>query len=204
VNMLQALTYSGIPTLLRTAALDYAQIGKVLDAGAHGVIVPMINTAEEASKLVDATRYPPLGRRSWGPTRPLMTMKGYSPASANAKTICGVQIETAKALDNLDAIFAVNGVDMAMVGPYDLAISLGISPGPGIINADHRRALVHIANAAARHGVVPAIFGPDATTAMEFQTLGYTAITVAHDAALLSTLARRELEIAKAMAKESR
>ena len=198
VSMLQAASISGTPTILRTASLDDAEIGRVLDAGAAGVIVPMINTADEARALVEASRYPPQGRRSWGPTRPLMTVPGYSPETANRRTICGVQIETAQALGNLDEIFAVEGVDFAMVGPYDLAINLGISPGPGIINAAHRDAIKSIADACHRHGVVPAIYGPNARAAMEFLPLGYTALTIVHDTALLSSFARKEAETGRA------
>ncbi len=198
VNMLQALSISGITTLVRTASLDDAEIGRVLDAGAQGVIVPMINTGAEAQHLVDAARYPPKGRRSWGPTRPAILVPGYSPEVGNERLICGVQIETAEALDNLDEIFAVDGVDMAMVGPYDLAINLGIAPGPGIINAKHRDAIARIADACHRHGVVPAIYAPAAAAALEFVPLGYSALTVVHDAALLSSFVRSELATARA------
>ena len=104
-------------------------IGKVLDAGAYGVICPMINTREEAEQLVTSMRYPPRGTRSNGPARVGLYGSGGSyQKTANEEILCLPMIETGKAVDNLEAILDVRGVDGVYIGPSDLGFSLGLEP----------------------------------------------------------------------------
>ena len=104
------------------------RIGQALDVGATGVIVPMVNSAEEARRAVDAARYPPEGRRSWGPSRRATGGDALDYArEANGEVVVLAQVETALAVDNLDEILSVQGLSGIMVGPADLAISLGYS-----------------------------------------------------------------------------
>jgi len=122
-----ALAPSNLSTLVRAPWNDAATIGQILDVGATGVIVPMVNTADQARRAIAAARYAPDGTRSWGPRR-----TAYLPGDAdtyageaNDNTVVITQVETAEAIDNLDDILAVPGLSGVMIGPADLAISLG-------------------------------------------------------------------------------
>jgi 4-hydroxy-2-oxoheptanedioate aldolase len=124
IQMLQAIGNTSTLPLARPAWNEPGQIMKLLDAGAMGVICPMINTAEEARRLVAACRYAPLGERSFGPTRAgLVHGAGYW-RTANETILVLAMIETRRALDNLDEILAVDGLDGVYVGPADLGLSL--------------------------------------------------------------------------------
>src|SRR4051812_7036810 len=123
----------GPAPLVRLAAGTVENVKRALDAGAYGVIAPMINTRAEAESLVAAARFPPDGCRSfgslWAPLAFDTDMPGYL-QGANEQILVGVQIESVAALANLDAILSVPGVDLAFVGPVDLSISLGLPPIP--------------------------------------------------------------------------
>jgi 4-hydroxy-2-oxoheptanedioate aldolase len=128
LTMLQVLQGLPAPVLARVPWNEPGIVMKCLDAGFSGVICPMINTAEDARRLVQATRYAPLGGRSFGPTRAnLVHGAGYAKA-ANASVLVLAMIETREALGNLDAILAVEGIDGVYVGPSDLGLSLGHEP----------------------------------------------------------------------------
>jgi 4-hydroxy-2-oxoheptanedioate aldolase len=118
--MLQAISISGTPALVRVPWTDQAQIMRALDLGAAGVVVPMVSTGEQAKLAADACRYPPKGIRSFGPVRSY-----YAPDGTVADPICLVMVETAEAMQNLDAIASTPGVDGILIGPADLALSLG-------------------------------------------------------------------------------
>ncbi len=124
-----AFAPSNVSILVRAPWNDQATIGQILDVGASGVLVPMVNTAEEAARAVAAARYAPLGTRSWGPGR-----SAYLPddaatyaREANDNVVIMTQIETAEAIENLDEILDVPGLSAVVIGPADLAISLGYS-----------------------------------------------------------------------------
>jgi 4-hydroxy-2-oxoheptanedioate aldolase len=122
-RLMQAMDLSGTPSLVRVGGIDQVQIMRALDLGAVGVIVPTVSTEAEARAAADSTRYPPQGVRSFGPVR-----NHYSVQPTATEPLCFVMIETAEALDNLDAIAAVPNVDGLFVGPVDLALSLGLGP----------------------------------------------------------------------------
>lgn len=127
-NMLIALYPTESTIIVRAPWNDFVWINHVLDIGAEGVILPWVNTAEEAEKGVDAIKYPPVGHRSWGPRRAASLYGGDAEqyaVQANDNTLFLPQIETAQAVENLDAILSVDGVDGIMIGPNDLAFSLG-------------------------------------------------------------------------------
>jgi len=132
-ELIRVIDLCGVAPLVRLSTNDPVQIKRVMDAGAHGVIVPMVNSVKEARKAVDAVRYPPEGNRGVG----LARAQGYGSDFEkykewlNKKSIVIVQIEHIKAVENLDAILSVDGVDGFIVGPYDLSGSLGI---PGQFN----------------------------------------------------------------------
>jgi 2-keto-3-deoxy-L-rhamnonate aldolase RhmA len=129
-ELIRVIDLCGVAPLVRVAANEQVQIKRVMDAGAHGVIVPMVNSAMEAEQAVAAVRYPPQGRRGVGLSR----AQGYGTTFeryrdwVSRESIVIVQVEHILAVDNLAAILAVAGVDGFIVGPYDLSGSLGL-PG---------------------------------------------------------------------------
>ncbi len=125
--MLQALDARGVGTLVRAQWNDPSSIMKALDAGAQGVIVPMVNSAAEAVQATRASRYPPLGFRSWGPVRASLGNTSYSPESANREIVCIVMVETPEAVDAVDEIVDVPGVDGILIGPYDLSLTTNLN-----------------------------------------------------------------------------
>lgn len=122
-----ALQPTALSVLVRPLSNDAAVIGQILDAGADGVIVPMVNTVDDARRAVAAVRYPPHGTRSWGPRRAARLHGGAEAYAREAGGSVAVftQVETAQALGNLDEILSVPGLDGVLIGPADLAISLG-------------------------------------------------------------------------------
>ena len=125
VPMLQALSAAGCPPVVRVEWNDPATIMKTLDAGAEGVIIPMVNSVDEARAAVAACRYAPEGSRSWGPMRARMLNPEYSVESGR-DPICAVMIETVQAIGSLEQILdQVSGLDAVFVGPADLSASMG-------------------------------------------------------------------------------
>ncbi len=121
ISLVQALALGGADTIIRVGGNDPTSIMRAMDVGAIGVIVPMIDTPEQAASAASAMRYPPVGSRSYGPTRARYT----SVDEANADVLCLPMIETALGHENLEAIAAVPGVDGLFIGPVDLTLSLG-------------------------------------------------------------------------------
>ncbi len=117
---------SAIP-MARVLQNDFALIGRLLDEGMMGIIIPMVNTADDAKKAADACRFPPIGQRSWGWGRTRMNGGDYSDW-IDDQVFVAVQIETAEAVENAEAILATPGVDGCWVGPSDLSLSLGVHP----------------------------------------------------------------------------
>jgi 4-hydroxy-2-oxoheptanedioate aldolase len=128
LTMLQALQGLPAPVMARVPWNEPGVLTKCLDAGFSGVICPMINTTGDATRLVQATRYAPLGSRSFGPTRANMVHGAGYAKTANSKILVLAMIETREALANLDAILAVDGIDGVYAGPSDLGLSLGYEP----------------------------------------------------------------------------
>jgi len=128
LTMLQVLQGLPAPVLARVQWNEPGIIMKCLDAGFSGLICPMINTAADARRLVEAARYAPLGGRSFGPTRANLVHSPAYARTANAQVMLLAMIETREALSNLDAILAVEGIDGVYVGPSDLGLSLGYEP----------------------------------------------------------------------------
>ena len=126
VPLLQAIAGAGGTAVVRVPWNEPGVIMNALDAGASGVIVPMVNTAAEAEQAVASCRYPPQGNRSWGPTRAALGASNYSAVWANERVLCIVMVETPAGVDNVDEILEVPGVDAVFVGPTDLALSFGV------------------------------------------------------------------------------
>lgn len=111
--------------LVRVADCDRFHIGSALDAGAEGVIIPLIETAEQAARAIDWSRYPPLGSRSCGGVRPLGDFAAYKEQAART-TVVALMIETGTGLENVADIVRSPGLDMIFIGPGDLSLSLGV------------------------------------------------------------------------------
>jgi 4-hydroxy-2-oxoheptanedioate aldolase len=124
VGMLQAMRASDVTPLVRVPWLDPAAIMKALDAGAYGVICPMINNRAQAAELVSYVRYPPEGPRSLGPTRANFSAGSNYAAEADGHILCFAMIETAEAYQNLEEIVSTPGLDGVYIGPADLTLGL--------------------------------------------------------------------------------
>ena len=122
--MFQAMRASGKTLMARVPWREPGIIMKCLDAGAMGIICPMINSAEEAAEFVSYLRYPPLGQRSYGPTRAVFAYPGYNTREANEEILAFAMIETAQGMENLEEIAATPGLDGIYVGPSDLTLGL--------------------------------------------------------------------------------
>ena len=158
-----------------------------LDAGAYGVICPMINTREDAQKLVQYTHYAPQGGRSFGPVRATLYGGADYPQHANKTIVAFAMIETAQALDNLDSILSVEGLDAIYIGPSDLSLSLGCKPVFDDVEPKAQQAIEHIVARAKAHGVVAGIHNGRTDVARARVTMGYRFVTLGSDARLLAT-----------------
>ncbi|MFQ5971404.1 MAG: HpcH/HpaI aldolase/citrate lyase family protein [Alphaproteobacteria bacterium] len=189
VTMLAAISTTETMPLVRVPWLDPGIIMKSLDAGAYGVVCPMINTRADAEKLVSACRYPPLGNRSFGPTRALIYAGADYAKHANDTVIPFAMIETRDALDNLDDILSVEGLDAIYIGPADLSLALGCTPKFDQEEKPVVEAIEHIAAAARRHGVVAGIHNGTPAYAQRMIDLGFRFVTIMSDARLLAAKA---------------
>jgi 4-hydroxy-2-oxoheptanedioate aldolase len=190
----RALVGSDVAPLARVAANDFTLIGRALDAGAYGVVVPLVNTAEQATAAARACRYPPDGERSFGPNRAAIVMESLNPKKL-AEVACIVMVETAEGLANVDAIASTPGVDAILVGPSDLAIGLGLAPDDR--GAKHADAVKRVAGACRSAGIAAGIVLGDGATSKSHIALGFQFINVATDLGLIVSGFGRELAIAR-------
>jgi 4-hydroxy-2-oxoheptanedioate aldolase len=194
VTMLQGISTTGVVPLARVPWNDPARIMKILDAGAYGVICPMINTRAEAQALVAASKYYPAGYRSWGPVRAsIYAGTDHTPKNANDTLLVIPMIETAEAVKNLDQILSVPGVDAVYVGPSDLSLTLGCTPKLDQTEAPVVEAQQRIVEACRRHRIVAGIHNATAAYAREMITAGYQFVTLASDSRFLAAKAAEEV-----------
>ena len=183
--MLQAISTTAAIPLVRPSCLDPAQIMRFLDAGAYGIICPMISNAAEGAALVSACRYPPVGRRSFGPARGLLYGGSDYAAHANDEILVLGMIETRGGLDNLDEIIATPGLDGIYVGPNDLALALGYSSIPESNEPEMMAAVASIVAATTQHGKLSGIFCSSSAGAARRISEGFDLVTPGNDAMLL-------------------
>lgn len=184
--------------MVRVDSNNPTSIGRALDAGAAGIIVPLIDTAADAAAAVNAAKYPPLGRRSYGPMRSALRV-GPVPAEANASTLVFAMIETPDGLTNVKEICATPGLDGVYVGPSDLALAVGGAfPGDPAIEAEFNEALTAVADAAAAAGIAAGIHTAAGTIAAQRLGQGYTFVTIASDLTHLELAAKAHLDAATA------
>ena len=191
--MLQAISATPATPLVRVPSLDPARIMHLLDAGAYGVICPMISTPEQAAALVAACRYPPKGKRSFGPSRGLLYGGPDYVANANEAVMVIPMIETAEAVERIEDILAIDGIDMIYLGPNDLAFEL--DGHVGFPRPESEAALAHVLDAANRHGVPAGIFCGSAEEARTRATAGFRLVTPANDFAHLTRSMREAVGV---------
>ncbi|MDG2028430.1 MAG: aldolase/citrate lyase family protein [Acidimicrobiales bacterium] len=196
IAMLQVMELSDATPIVRVPWNEPGIIGRMLDGGAMGIIIPMVNSVAEAEAAVHACRYPPEGGRSHGPFRAAAQHGPDYSATANDRVLCIPMIETMHAVERLDEILAVPGVDAIYVGPADLSLSLGLEPRNNDDDARFTETIEHIAATAAAAGVVPGIHA-NAGLASRRQDQGFRLITVSTDAAALRSKLADELRVSR-------
>lgn len=195
--MLPAISTTATTPFVRVPWNDPPIIMKVLDAGAYGVIVPLVNNREEAERAVAACRYPPDGIRSFGPIRAaLYGGRGYV-QGANDELACIVMIETREALDNLDEILSTPGVDAAYIGPSDLAYALGLPPVGDNDDPKHVETVAMIARKCREHGIAAGIHTSSLAYTQRYLEAGFNFVTLGSDGGFMQRLARQELAEAR-------
>jgi 4-hydroxy-2-oxoheptanedioate aldolase len=201
VAAIGAVHGAGATPALRIPLNDFALVSRALDFGAEAIIAPMINTASDARAFAAVAKYPPLGQRSWGPTR-AMALQGKSVAldylrEANEGTLTCAMIETPTALANVNEIATTPGIDALFVGPYDLSTSLSAGKAQDIQAPEVERAIDVICEAAVKAGKIPGIYCRDANRALAMARRGFRYITVGSDLGFLRDGTAAQLKVLK-------
>lgn len=191
VDMLTAISTTSTVPMVRVPWLDPGIIMKMLDAGAYAVICPMVNSRADAEKLVSAMRYPPRGQRSFGPIRAQLYAGSDYARHANDTVVCFAMIETRQALDALDDILSVDGIDAVYIGPSDLSLSLGCTPKFDQDEKPVVEAIDHILARARAHGVVAGIHNGTPEYALAMIEKGFQFVTVGSDARFVAAGAQQ-------------
>jgi 4-hydroxy-2-oxoheptanedioate aldolase len=194
--MLQGITAAGAIGIMRVRWNEPAAIMSALDAGAYGVIIPMIETPEDAAAAVKASRYPPRGQRSYGPIRVRDVFGSTDPDVIDNIAVI-IMIETAEAMERLDEIVAVPGIDAIYIGPSDLALALGEKPGT--TSPVLQEAIDKIVAAGHRHGLAVGIHTAAGDVARGYLDQGLDFATIFSDAGLLAWAVQQQLAGAKAV-----
>ena len=192
LSAIRAVNTTAAASIVRVPSLDPAFAGKVLDAGAHGVIFPVVETADDAAAAVRACRYHPQGMRSFGPVRAGLLF-GRDPDVLAALAVCIVMVETARAVDNIDEIVSVEGVDAVFIGPGDLAITYGMPVAPAPVPGVHADAIEAVRQAASKAGLAVGMSCPNAEAALELTAAVYTFLPIGADTHWVTATARAQV-----------
>ena len=192
VDGIRAIERCGAVPLTRVATNVPWMIGKALDAGALGVIVPMVEDGADAAVAVGACRYPPRGTRSFGPTRAQLFDKPQT-ARGFEDVLCFVMVETERGVANVDEIARTPGLDGIYIGPSDLTLALGHATLAGPESPLLREPIEQIAAACRRNGIIAGIHCVDGSTAGRFAERGFQLITCFKDTTLIANAALREV-----------
>ena len=186
VACFQAMQSHPVLPMVRVPWNEPGIVGKVLDAGAYGIICPMINTRAEAEAFVSYCRYPPAGKRSNGPIRAGIYGVGTTyQATANQEVLCIPMIETQEAVDNLDVILDVPGIDAVYIGPSDLGFSMGLIP---VLDREEQVILdiyARILDATKRRGIRACVHCGSPAYAARMIAMGFNLVTISNDSGLL-------------------
>lgn len=193
VHLLQAISSTPAVPLARCAGLTLAEINKLLDAGAYGIICPLIDSVDEAALFARSCRYPPRGARSFGPARGLLYGGSDYLSKADDEILSLAMIETPNALEQIERIMDVDELDGVYVGPSDLGIAMGLGPNAW---PDERitQAIEHILDVAHARGKYAGIFCGPAAMGEACTALGYDLVTPGNDVNLLRAGATERIE----------
>jgi len=196
-NMMAAMSYSKSTPIMRVISNDLGQINRALDIGAHGVIVPLVNSKEDAQKAVHAARYSPKGGRSWGPRRVSLRDPEYT-ETADKEVMVIPQIETKTAVDNIEQILSVEELDAIFVGPFDLSMSLGVFQK--FESPTFLKAIKTVISSCRAHDIAPGLLAPTGPTEVSIKQ-GFTMINLGGDSGFIATAAKDAFDRAKAAVK---
>ena len=197
VSMLRAIESAGAASLVRVSQNEPWLLMRALDAGALGVIVPMVNSAAEAARAVAACRFPPAGTRSYGPIRASNVIGSKHPEALADEVLCIVQIETREGVENVEEIAATPGLDGIYIGPADLALAMGLPLDLSNGKAEHAEAIERVREACQKNDVAVGLHGTSGQSAREYAEQGYSMVNVGVDYLLLAEAVRREVETAR-------
>jgi len=197
LNMIRAIDLGVSVPVVRLRWNDPAHIGQVLDAGAMGIIVPMINSAEDAAAAVRAARYAPEGERSYGPIRAEIRDGDQYLERANERIAVIPMIETVEALDSVEDIVAVPGVDAVYVGVYDLSLAMGLPAGPNDGIEEFDAALSRVLEACGQAGVIAGCHANPATASRRLEQ-GFRMVSASADIVAVTSGLASALEAARA------
>ena len=193
-----AISQTDTVPVVRVAWNDPATIMRALDLGAYGIIVPLVNTAEEAAQAVAACRYPPVGIRSAGPVRAMHYGGADYLAEANDEIVVMAMVETKEGLANLDAICATPGLDAVYIGPSDLSFALDLKPRPDNPDPLHLKTCDRIRDTAHKHGIKAVMHCAGAEFAAGAVERGFDMVMLTSDLNSLIAGARVQLDAFKA------
>jgi 4-hydroxy-2-oxoheptanedioate aldolase len=203
-NMLPAISTTATVPLVRVPWNEPYEIMKVLDAGAYGVIVPMVNNRAEALQAVAACRYPPLGNRSFGPIRGAMYGgKGYA-QEANDQLACIAMIETVEGIENVEEIVTTPGLNGIYIGPADLALAMGLPVSGDQPQEEHLEMVKHIQSVCVKHNVAIGIHTSSLKYSQKYLELGFNFVTLGSESGHMMKNAARELAAARGTAEQKR
>lgn len=192
--------WTGLTPIVRVPALSYEQISQALDGGAQGVMLPRVTSPDQVRDAVAVVKYPPVGRRGSALGRGHTEFKGgdvvQMMAESNRETFVIVQIETREAVERIDEIVSVPGVDAALIGPNDLSIALDV---PGKMRDPVLVAAIDgMMAACARHGVYPAIHTNDIALTTEWARKGMRLVSISSDLGFLQRAAKEAADTIRA------
>jgi len=191
LEMLTAISTTDVTPMVRVPLNDPAAIMKALDAGAYGIICPMVNDRATCEQFVGACRYAPLGYRSSGPLRAELNGGSDYHAQADHTVLALAMIETLEAVENLDAILATPGLDGIYVGPSDLSLTMGLPPGQDKTDAVMLETLGKIVAGCQRHRVKAGIHTGSTAYAKRMVEMGFNLVSPIGDAIFLNTAGRQ-------------
>jgi 4-hydroxy-2-oxoheptanedioate aldolase len=201
VTMLQAISTTETVPIVRVPWNEPGIIMKSLDAGAYGVIVPMVNSRAEAEAAVGACRYAPQGYRSYGPGRAVLYAGRDYAANANETVLCICMIETREAIERADDIVSTPGLDAIYVGPSDLSVSLGLLPGYDQTAPEFVSAIERVVECCRRHNVIAGVHAGAPEVAKKRIEQGFRFVQMCDDAGSLARGAASAVAEMRASAK---
>jgi len=193
VPMLTAISTTSVTPFVRVPWNEPSVIMKVLDAGAYGVIVPMVSNRAEAERAVAACRYPPTGMRSNGPNRALLYGGADYQKNADKEMACIVMIETLEGIEKMEEIISTPGVDAAYIGPTDLALSLGLPAVMDNEDPKHVAVVTRILETCKKHNVIAGIHTASSKFTQRFIDQGFQMVMLVADRSAMSNYVKAEV-----------